>query len=477
MTTSLTQGAHHIGLTVPNLADAVAFFTETLGFAQVGEKPLYPAIFVSDGSTMITLWQAADPATAVSFDRKNVIGLHHIAFKVDNAAALDTVYEKVRAAADAMVASGMADVGYSYVSIDDCWMRIAPEYVEMSLNKKRTASTGLDVDAKSGKPRDDSGRILPSADFPDMKALTGHIHSLGLKAGIYSSPGPRTCQEFAGSYRYEKNDAESYAEWGFDLLKYDWCRYGEVFEKLPEQGLKQRQEPYELMGRLLERQDRDIVLNLCQYGRADVWKWGAEAGGQSWRIAGDLGHTLTEGGVYKTARKTIGLREFNGPGHWNDPDYLILGKWVSPFDKAKPPAPVKLSPNEQYSYMSLWCLMSVPLFFSGDMAEVDDFSRNILTNTEMIAVNQDRLGKTAEPVRMDDDVWVVKKPLADDSLVVGFFDVAGEADREISVTWDELGLRGEKKARDLWRQTDLPAAQGSFAVRVGPYGTAVIRFR
>ena len=384
---------------------------------------------------------------------------------------------KVRAAADAMVSSGMADAGYAYVSIDDCWMRIAPDDVPLTLNKKRTASTGLDVEAVAGAPRDADGRMIPNNNFPDMAALTAYIHSYGLKAGIYTSPGPRTCQEFAGSYQHERIDAETYARWGFDLLKYDWCRYGEVFAKLPEQGLAQRQQPYKLMGEILGGLDRDILYNLCQYGAGDVWEWGPAVGGHSWRIGGDLGHTLTEGGVYKIARKTIGLRAFNGPGQWNDPDYVILGKWVNPFDKAKPPAPVQLTPNEQYSYMSLWCLMASPLFFSGDMGEIDAFTRNILCNREMIAVNQDRLGQTAAPVHLDEDYWVLRKDLADGTVVVGFFDIANSGDRQITVSWADLGFKGPKTPRDLWRQRDLPPADGAFSVKIGPHGAAVIQFR
>lgn len=384
----------------------------------------------------------------------------------------------IRAAADAMVAGGMADVGYSFVSIDDCWMRIDPNYVAKSVDAKRkTASKGLNVKMKSGPRRDAEGRILPARDFPDMKALTGHVHSYGLKAGIYTSPGPRTCQRFEGSYGHESLDAKTYAKWGFDLLKYDWCSYGVIYGKRMKQSgndLLEKKRPFQQMGDILKGLDRDIVYNICQYGMSEVWKWGAAVGGQSWRTGGDLGHTLTKGGVYRIAKKNIGLRQFNGPGAWNDPDYLILGNWTSPFDKAAPPAPVKLTPNEQYSYMSLWCMMACPLFFSGDMASLDDFTRNVLCNTEMIAVNQGRLGRCAEPIVMNDDQWVLKKPMANGSVVVGVFNLDKQNDSKINVSLEQLGLTGKCRARDLWRQKGLGVINGAMTIEVGPRGCAVI---
>ena len=382
---------------------------------------------------------------------------------------------RIRAAAENMVASGMADVGYSYVAIDDCWMRIGFEFVQQSIDaKRRTASTGLDVDAVAGEVRDATGRILPNQNFPDMPALTGFIHARGLKAGIYSSPGPRTCQQFEGSYGHEEIDVKTYADWGFDLLKYDWCKYGEVFKALPrdQQTDAARQKPYRLIAPILARQERDIVLNLCQYGMAEVWKWGAETG-QSWRVGGDLGHIADEERCLPNRRKTISIREHNGPSSWNDPDYLILGKWVSPFDKASPPAPVQLTPDEQYSYMSLWCLMACPLFFSGDMGDLDEFTRGLLCNPEMIAINQDVLGRCAAPVRMDDDVWILRKELADGSFAIGLFDLANEGDREIRShsrpTRDRPSL---PSARPL-AQKDAGTVADQLAVRVGPRGCAV----
>ena len=216
-------------------------------------------------------------------------------------------------------------------------------------------------------------------------------------------------------------------------------------------------------------------MNLCQYGMDSVWKWGEQTGGQSWRIGGDLGFTLTRGGVYRTAKKTLDIRQYNGPGHWNDPDYVILGNWVpGAFDEARP-VPVDLAPGEQYSYMSLWCLMACPLFFSGDMASLDDFTYGILCNPEMIAVNQDKRGLCAEPVVMDANEWVLKKPLADGSLAVGVFNLDRKAGRTITVTWQQLGLDGPTAARDLWRQRDVKFPADGMKITLGPVGCAVFK--
>ncbi len=195
----------------------------------------------------------------------------------------------MREAADVMVRTGMADVGYSYVNIDDCWHNAAE-------GAKRKPDA-----LRTGPLRDAQGNVLPNGHFPDMRALTDYIHAKGLKAGIYSSPGPLTCAGYAGSYGHEAQDARQFAAWGFDFLKYDWCSYTRIAVGNPAlattakpAGLSREahQKPFELMGSLLREQPRDIVYNLCQYGMSDVWEWGAEVGGHSWRTADDLGGEL-----------------------------------------------------------------------------------------------------------------------------------------------------------------------------------------
>jgi len=385
----------------------------------------------------------------------------------------------IRDAADAMVSSGMADVGYDIVGLDGCWQRITDEWAEISTDTSRkTASIGLDYEDVVLPVRDKDGNILPNNNFPDMQALTDHIHDKGLKAGIYATPGPRDCQDYEGSYQHEAQDAKTIAEWGFDLLKYDWCRYSEVYKQLheSEQTIEAQKKPFELMDSLLGKQNRDILYYICQYGMGDVWKWG-DALGELWRIGGDLAHTFDKGGVYRIAKQNIELREFNGPGGWNDPDFLMLDTWRPPKDKGGPIRPVPFSPNEKYSYMSLWCMMSSPLFFCGDMSQLDEFDLNLLCNNEMVAINQDKLGRCAIPVRMDSSAWILKKSLSDGSLVIGVFDRKNDGDQYISMSLDELGISGEHQARDLWRQNDIGALMDSFSVMVGPLGCAIIKLK
>jgi alpha-galactosidase len=386
----------------------------------------------------------------------------------------------IRNAADEMVKSGMADVGYQYISIDDCWMQMSPSVLEDRLTNgqefRKNRLRLMDQKSKVGQVRDEKGNILPARDFPDMKALTDHIHGYGLKAGIYSSPGPLTCQSFVGSLNFEAQDAKQYADWGFDLLKYDWCSYGKIhWEKFvndPQSGAKY---PYKLMGNLLKQQDRDIVLNICQYGNHDVWKWGSEVGGHSWRIGGDLGWEMQKSGLYAAAKKTLEIREYNKPGAWNDLDYLIMGMWTPPQDMGGKMVKKALTPNQHYTYFSLWAMMATPLFFSGDMGSVDDFIHGILCNTEMIAVNQDPLGQCAEAIRITDEEWILKKTMEDGSLVYGFFNLSGNEDRIIKMNARDLV---NLKARDLWRQKDIGTVNeaDSFNVQVGPLGCAVIHF-
>lgn len=362
----------------------------------------------------------------------------------------------MRAAADAMISSGMADFGYAYVNIDDCWM----------------VKPGSPDPVLGGPPRDDQGAVRPNGKFPDMKALTAHIHERGLKAGIYISPGPLTCAGYVGSYQHEEIDARKFAEWGFDFLKYDWCSYGRVS---PAKAREDFMRPYALMGGILKNLDRDIVFNLCQYGMDNVWEWGAEVGGHCWRTTGDLG---LEGGqlsrgIYQVGLKNATLWEYAGPGHWNDPDYLLIG-WVGDARTGGEGRPTSLTPNEQYSHMSMWCLMAAPLIFSGDMTKLDDFTINILCNREVIAVDQDPLGKQARIARRSEDELILVKPLADGSRALGLFNLS-EFPREMSVTWEELGLSQAQRVRDLWPQTELGTLDTGISRQVGRHGVALLR--
>ncbi|HEX8984440.1 MAG TPA: putative Ig domain-containing protein [Bryobacteraceae bacterium] len=373
-----------------------------------------------------------------------------------------THYERItdrlmRQAADALVASGMADFGYQYVNIDDCWAA-----------KPGSADPDL-----SGEQRDAHGDIRPNRRFPDMRALTAYIHSKGLKAGIYTSPGPLTCGGYTGSYRHEALDARQFAAWGFDFLKYDWCSYGKV---AGGETLEARKKPYTLMGGILKDLDRDVVFNLCQYGMSDVWKWGGEVGGQAWRTTGDLGLEKASKlpGFYSIAFQNAAHAEDAGPGRWNDPDYVLIGSVGNASKIEEAARPTSLTGDEQYSYMSLWSLMAAPLFFGGDMNHLDEFTLNVLCNGEVIDVDQDPLGKQGRVVRRTTTEFVLAKPLEDGSLALGLFNL-GEERKSITAAWKDLGITGARKVRDLWRQKDAGRAADRWTAEVNRHGVALVR--
>lgn len=359
----------------------------------------------------------------------------------------------VREAADKIISSGMADVGYQYVNIDDGWAN-APK-------NKDTMRTG--------SLRDQNGNILPNYYFPDMKGLTDYIHSLGLKAGIYTSPGPLTCGGFAGSYQHEEQDARQFADWGFDFLKYDWCSYFEIAGKdtSPETFKK----PYRLMGNILKSLDRDVVFNLCQYGMANVWEWGAEVGGHCWRTSGDLGFELDR--IFDVAVNNAKHRQYSKPGEWNDPDYIQIG-WIGNAHKMGMPEHTLMQPAMQYAYMSLWCLMAAPLIYSGDMSKLDAFTLNVLCNPEVIEVNQDILGECGQVISETQNTFIMFKHLSDGSVAVGLFN-RGKNEEEMSVDWPKLGISGKYAVRDLWHQKNLGFYKEAFTARVPPQGVVMVR--
>ena len=365
----------------------------------------------------------------------------------------------MRKAADAMVSSGMMDHGYMYVNIDDCW----------SVKPSSKDSTLL------GEPRDKNGMINSNKRFPDMKALTDYIHSKGLKAGIYTSPGPFTCAGHVAAYKFEEQDVARFTEWGYDFLKYDWCSYSDVARR---DTLPDLQKPYILISGILKKQKRDIVLNLCQYGIGDVWKWGKEVGGNSWRTAGDLGGSfkgigiaLFRDGFDVYSRDSLQL--YGGPGAWNDPDYLLLG-YLSNWNGETVPTP--LTPNEQYTHVSLWSLLAAPLIFSGDITRLDEFTLSLLTNDEIIEVDQDPLGKPGYRVAKTGDSEVWMKPLEDGSFAVGLFN-RGEIGAKVTVLWSDLGISGKQLVRDLWRQKDLGKFYDKYSAKVKRHGVVMIRIR
>ena len=232
------------------------------------------------------------------------------------------------------------------------------------------------------------GVIQTNEKFPDMKALADYVHSKGLKLGIYSSPGPKTCAGFAASYQNEEQDASTYASWGIDYLKYDWCSYGGIAK---DGSLAELQKPYRVMRDALDECGRDIVYSFCQYGMGDVWKWGAEVGGNCWRTTGDINDSW--GSMSGIGFGQDGHEKYASPGHWNDPDMLVVGKvgWGPNLH------PTGLTPNEQMTHISLWCLLSSPLLIGCDLSDMDQFTLDLLTNDEVLDVNQDPLWQTGGP--------------------------------------------------------------------------------
>jgi len=324
-----------------------------------------------------------------------------------------------------------------------------------------------------GPARDESGNLLTNKRFPDMKSLTDYIHSKGLKAGTYTSPGPMTCAGHMGAYGHEEQDLNTIVGWGFDFLKYDWCYYYMIAR---DQSLPELQKPYNLISELISRQSRDIVLNLCQYGMGDVWKWGKQVGGNSWRTAGDLGGSFEKIGIALfrdgfDVYSNDSLHLYAGPGGWNDPDYLLFG-YLSNWKGETVPTP--LTPNEQYTQMSLWALVAAPLIFSGDITRVDEFTLNVLTNDEIIEVDQDPLGKAGFRVSQDGYCEVWKRELEDGSLAVGLFN-RGEEPARVTAVWKDLGIQGKLKVRDLWQQKELGRHKDSFTSMVGRHGVVMVK--
>ncbi len=351
----------------------------------------------------------------------------------------------MRDAADSMISNGMADAGYQYVDIDDCWAN-----AEKSNDKTRV-----------GTRRDPDGNILPNSNFPDMKTLTDYIHSKGLKTGIYSSPGLLTCATYTGSYDHEAKDAKRFAEWGFDLLKYDWCSYAKIAKNTSD---SERQKPYRLMGSILQQQHRDIIFNLCQYGMNSVWKWGAEVGGQSWRTGGDLGYRLNR--LFEIAKRNAELGIYVQPGAWNDPDYIQIGYVGN--------TPTKLIPEEQYSFMSLWCLLAAPLIYSGSLNKIDDFTLSILCNNEAIDINQDPLGKAAKVISKTDETFIMIKELEEGNKAIGLCNNS-EIPVSITLLFKDAGLTGKQFIRNVWRHKNLGVFSKSFTATVPRHGVVLVK--
>lgn len=331
----------------------------------------------------------------------------------------------VRTMADAMVSSGMRDAGYLYINIDDTWEGV----------------------------RDEQGNLDENHKFPDMKALADYVHSKGLKLGIYSSPGPRTCGGYPGSYGHEEQDARQYAAWGIDYLKYDWCSAGSIYKNNVLQPV------YQKMGAALQATRRPIVFSLCEYGLGDVEQWGPEVGGNLWRTTGDIRDEWDS--MIDNIEKQAKTASYAGPGHWNDPDMLEVGNG-------------HMTANEYRTHMSLWALTAAPLLAGNDIRTMSDVTKAILLNKEVIAIDQDPLGKQAFPLKSGElETWV--KPLADGGVAVGVVNLGGSAATATVKAGDLLPGKKVKAVRDLWANKNVAFANGVYSSEVPSHGILMLR--
>ncbi len=368
-----------------------------------------------------------------------------------NAYGLNNSAERTRSATDALVKSGLAAKGFNYVIIDEGW--------------------------QDGRSAD--GELKSNDKFGDLKQLADYVHHRGLRIGIYSSPGPKTCAGNVGSFGHEFQDAKTFSRWGMDYLKYDWCSYGSLVPRNAD--LAQLIKPYQLMRAALDQTDRDIFYSMCQYGIGHVWTWGGQAPvwGNSWRISGDIDDSWAA--VSFNGFDSDGnLFPFAGPGHWNDPDMLVVGygffedgglHWT------------RLTPHEQLTHITLWCILAAPLLLGCVLEKLDKFTTDLMTNTEVLAVNQDELGVQAQCVDRQGSVEIWARPLWDGTVAVAIFN-RGMSQANVAISsWHVLdpavrnrhsGLSGKQPVRDLWKRKDL-GKLAAFNASIAMHGAIMLK--
>jgi alpha-galactosidase len=349
-----------------------------------------------------------------------------------NKFACDVSEQLIRETADALVASGMKDAGYQYVVIDDCW-QVA---------------------------RDSVGNIVVDPDrFPSgMEALADYVHAKGLKFGVYSDAGTKTCQGRPGSRGYEYQDARTYAAWGVDYLKYDWCA----------SSTQNAEASYRLMRDALDHSGRLITFSICEWGRNKPWLW-ATGVGHLWRTTGDIQDCWDcrrDWGGYGWVHildLQVGLESYAGPGHWNDPDMLEVGNGG-------------MTTEEYGAHFSMWAMLAAPLMAGNDIRSMTPEIREILTNREVIAVDQDPLGRQGRKIRDDGDVEVWAKELADGSRAVALLNRDTTA-ATVTVSWPEIGYtaRLEAVVRDLWAHRDVGRMRGRYTATVPGHAAVMVR--
>jgi alpha-galactosidase len=341
---------------------------------------------------------------------------NHFAERIDD--------RTVREIADALVSTGMRDAGYVSVNIDDGWQGT----------------------------RDANGEIRPNAKFPDMKALADYVHAKGLKLGIYTSPGSKSCAGFEGSYGHEEQDAKTFAAWGVDYLKYDWCSAGLIYDDADMPAV------YQKMALALRATGRPMVYSLCQYGRNDVWTWGAAAGGNLWRTTGDIGDRWE-------VMSAIGFEQgelspFAGPGHWNDPDMLEVGNGG-------------MTTPEYRTHMSLWAMLAAPLIAGHDVRKSSPETLALLLNRGVIAIDQDPLGRAGKRVVQRGPLEIWTRPLDGGRTAVALFN-RGETPARVEAALADVGLAKGSVATDVWAGHALPALDDRVAADVEPHGVVLL---
>ena len=347
--------------------------------------------------------------------------------------------ELVRGMADAMVKSGMRDAGYQYIVIDDCWQ------------VSRDANGNIVVDQQR----------FPSG----MKAVADYVHSVGLKFGIYSDAGAMTCQKRPAGLGHEYQDARTYASWGVDYLKYDWCN------TLPGQDARSS---YANIRQALDASGHPIVLSICEWGTAKPWLWGKEVGGNLWRTTGDIQDrwagkkewspgNCCSNGMLDIVDENAELYSYAGPGHWNDPDMLEVGNGG-------------MNEDEYRTHFSLWAILAAPLIAGNDLTKMTPYTVAILTNREVIAVDQDPLGKQGFRVTQEGPFEVWMKPMADGSKVVGLFNRQRTIE-QMAVTFSQIGISGEASVRDLWLKRGLGRFKDKYSAYVPAHGVVLIRVK
>jgi alpha-galactosidase len=348
--------------------------------------------------------------------------------------------QDVKDTADILVKSGMRDAGYIYVNVDDTW--------------------------EAG--RDANGNILTNKKFPDMKALGDYIHARGLKFGIYSGPGPKTCARYTGSYGHEQQDAATWASWGVDYVKYDLCSFEMLMEagaidhpNDPDYANQMMKDAYSKLRRALDATGRPIVLSLCQYGWDDVWTWGASVGGNLWRTTGDISDNYAS--MSKIGFGQAGLAKYAGPSHWNDPDMLEVGNGG-------------MTTEEYRTHMSLWALLAAPLLAGNDLSKMTDETKSILMNKAVIAIDQDKLGKQGDRVKKVGDLELWSKPLSDDGVAVGLFNRSTSAAPMTLQLSDVWTGGGKPTITDVWSGKRV-AVDGSKTFSIPAHGVVLLTLK